>query len=234
MGSGSMWTGPASVRCVAMATAIIFDLDGTLADSTDCVVAAAQAVAAQAGITGVSDDAIRSRIGEPLGPMLAALFGASGDVLAQMVADYSATYVRLTATLERPFAGSTKLLEALRAQGWALAIATGKGQHGAENAMRRMGMDHHFDTIHGILPGTPGKPHPAVLQRALDALGVAAEDAIMIGDTTFDMDLSAALGVRNAAVAWGVHSAELLRGRQPDFFAKDMAALLTWLTTQHT
>ena len=203
-----------------------------MADSTDCVVAAANAVAQAVGIPAVEDADIRQRIGEPLGPMLAALFGVSGIPLERMVADYSAAYVRLAATLERPFDGTHALLVALKEQGWKLAIATGKSHSGAQSATARMGIARHFDTIHGILPGTPGKPHPAVLQRALDALGVRAEDAIMVGDTTFDLDLSAAIGVRNVAVSWGVHSVDVLLGRSPSFFASDMAALLEWLTDQ--
>jgi len=215
-----------------MATAIIFDLDGTLADSTACVVGAAQAVGQAAGLRTVSDEAIRQRIGEPLGPMLAALFGVTGPVLTDLVAAYSAEYVRLTTTLERPFPGSIPMLETLRASGWKLAIATGKSQNGAERATDRMGIAPYFDSIHGILPGTPGKPDPAVLQRALDALDVLPDEAIMVGDTTYDLDLSAALGVRSAGVAWGVHDKAVLVGRSPAFFAEDMDALLEWLMKQ--
>lgn len=217
-----------------MATAIIFDLDGTLADSTDCVVAAAQAVGREAGLRSVSDEEIRQRIGEPLGPMLAALFGASGDVLAGLIAAYSTEYVRLTPTMEQPFEGAVPMLKALRAQGWKLGIATGKSQRGAEHATHRMGIDVHFDSIHGIVPGTPGKPDPAVLQRAMDALSVTAEDAIMVGDTTFDLDLSRALGVRSVAVTWGVHAVDVLASRDPAATVSSMGSLQSWLESQFT
>jgi phosphoglycolate phosphatase len=217
-----------------MATSIIFDLDGTLADSVPCVVKAAQTVAQAAGIFDVSDHDIRQRIGEPLGPMLAALFGVSGSSLATMIADYSAEYVSLAATMERPFDGVFTLLSHLKSRGIKLAIATGKSQSGAIRATTRMGLVPYFDSIHGILPGTPGKPDPAVLHRALEALGVSARDAIMVGDTTFDLDLSAALGVRNVAVSWGVHSVAALTARNPTFLATDLGQLSAWLDTVAT
>lgn len=215
-----------------MATAIIFDLDGTLADSTDCVVGAAQEVGRALGFRPVSDDDIRARIGEPLGPMLAALFAIDGEDVKRAVADYSAEYVRLAKTGERPFEGSIPLLESLKSAGFKLAIATGKSQNGADRATERMGLAPHFGCIHGIIPGTPGKPDPAVLVRAMKALGVTASESIMVGDTTFDMDLSNAVGVRPVAVDWGMHSEPLLRSREPAFYAHTFAELQAWLLDQ--
>ena len=212
-----------------MSTAIIFDLDGTLADSTGCVVYAAQLVGRTHGLRAVSDEDIRQRIGEPLGPMLSALFDAEGELLQQLVKEYSAAYVAGTATMERPFDGAVALLDVLRGSGRKLAIATGKSQNGAEHATKRMGLAPYFDSVHGIIPGTPGKPHPAVLERALSALGVDSSNAIMIGDTTYDMDLSAAIGVDSVAVSWGVHDVETLRGRGPRVVVDTMKELGEWL-----
>ncbi len=212
-----------------MSTAIIFDLDGTLADSTECVVQSAQNVGHEANLRAVTDDAIRQRIGEPLGPMLAALFGVEGEALQHLVKRYSEEYVRLTATLERPFDGCVEMLAALRADGRKLAVATGKSQSGAESATRRMGIASYFDSIHGIIPGTPGKPNPAVLERAMAALGATASASIMIGDTTFDMDLARAIGVDTVAVTWGVHDEAVLRERGPRAVVHTMEELQDWL-----
>jgi phosphoglycolate phosphatase len=217
-----------------MATAIIFDLDGTLADSSECVVQSAQQVAQAAGLRTVSDEDIRQRIGEPLGPMLAALFGVSGDQLDGLTRAYSETYVRLTKTLERPFPESIGMLQRLRERGWQLAIATGKSQNGAENATRRMGLAPLFDGIHGILPGTPGKPDPAVLRRALADLGVSPAEAIMVGDTTFDLDMAAALSVPAIGVSWGVHATEVLQGRSPSGLVWNMGELEVALNHRFT
>lgn len=217
-----------------MAHAIIFDLDGTLADSSECVVQSAQEVARAARLREVSDEDIRQRIGEPLGPMLSALFGVSGDPLVDLTRAYSETYVRLTKTLERPFPDTIGMLQRLRERGWLLAIATGKSQNGAENATRRMALASLFDGIHGIIPGTPGKPDPAVLMRAMADLGVSAEQSIMVGDTTFDLDMAAAAGVSSVAVSWGVHATEVLEGCSPGALVFDMTELEAELNRRFT
>ena len=212
--------------------AIIFDMDGTIADSSDCIVAAAQSIQKLLSLKSITDDAIRNRIGRPLGPMLSELFDIEGALVEQAVALYSSEYVRLTKTEEKLFHGTIEVLKKLRERGFRLAIATGKSQNGAENASKRLGLKPWFDSIHGILPGTPGKPHPAVLIRAMNALKVKPEECIMIGDTTFDLDLAHAVGVRTVAVSWGVHSVETLQTRNPSVCVDSFDALLSWLLAQ--
>ena len=206
-------------------TTIVFDLDGTLVDSSGCIVAAAHHVCRTFGWPLAEEAAIRKRLGQPLGPMLSALFAIDGQDLNQAVVEYSTAYVALAASKERLFPEAISVIQTLRAAGFNLSIATGKSQQGAENAAARLGLTPLFHTIHGILPGTPGTPDPAVLRRAMDSLGVSANECIMVGDTTFDMDLARALQVRTAAVNWGVHSTEKLQGRKPDFFASSFALI---------
>ena len=215
-----------------MANAIIFDLDGTLADTSGCIVGATRHVQNTHGLHEVTDEAIRTKIGQPLAGMLAELFHIEGELLAQSVADYSAEYVRLASTDERLFDGVLPLLEALKETNVKLAVATGKSQSGADRATGRLGIQPYFDSIHGILPGTPGKPDPAVLLRAMDALRVEASECIMVGDTTFDLDLAHAVDVSTAAVTWGVHSPDTLASRRPAFTANTFAALQEWLLAQ--
>ena len=97
--------------------------------------------------------AIRRRIGEPLGPMLGALFSIDGPTLDAAVKAYSTRYVEMAREGERPFAGAVPMLTALRAAGFKLAIATGKSQNGAERASERMGLAPLMDASTALCPG---------------------------------------------------------------------------------
>ena len=195
-----------------MPKAIVFDLDGTLADSSHCIVVSMHLVAEQMNLPPVSNNAIEDLIGKPLSVMFPTLYNTTPTQTKEAIGRYRIEYVRLTKTEEQLFDGVIPMLKALKAHGYKLAIATGKNQEGAENASARQGLTPYFDSIHGILPGTPGKPDPAVLIRAMKALNVSAEECLMIGDTTYDMQLAQAVGVKAIGVEWGVHSRKKLEG----------------------
>ena len=193
-----------------MLKAIVFDLDGTLANSSTCIIETMHEVARQMKLPPVSDDAVRDMIGQHLNVMFPTLYNIHGVDMEEAIRLYSIEYVRLTATLERLFDGALELIQHLNQTDLLLAIATGKSQSGAEHACQRLGLTPYLDSIHGIIPGTPGKPDPAVLIRAMEALGVSADECVMVGDTTFDMQLSQAVGVEAIGVDWGVHSRDKL------------------------
>ena len=194
-----------------MQKTIIFDLDGTLADSVGCIVETVHIVEDALSISRVSDAAIRGMIGRPLTAIFTELHALDGEMLQRAIDIYKRDYVRMTGIHERLFEGGIELLTTLRSHGFQLAIATGKDQVGAENACARLGLTPYFDSIHGILPGTPGKPHPAILHRVMESLDSSPESSVLIGDTTHDMQLARAANIAAVGVNWGVHSeAELV------------------------
>lgn len=188
---------------------VVFDLDGTVLDSSEIVVDALNESRIALGLAPVDAARIRSGIGLPLRGMVAWLSEPGEDVDA-ITAGYQDNYIRLAPSREAAFAGMKELIVDLASHGVRMGVATGKSQRGAESASHRHCLDHWIHAIHGILPGTPGKPDPAVLQRALDDIGVGPQQAVLIGDTSYDMALATAIGVDAIGVDWGVHDTETL------------------------
>ena len=198
------------VRNKPMQKTIIFDLDGTLADSVGCIVETVHIVEDALAISRVSDAAIRGMIGRPLTAIFTELHALDGEMLQRAIDIYKRDYVRMTGIHERLFEGGIELLTTLRSHGFQLAIATGKDQVGAENACARLGLTPYFDSIHGILPGTPGKPHPAILHRVMESLDSSPESKL---DRRHNprLQLARAANIAAVGVNWGVHSeAELV------------------------
>jgi len=194
-----------------MAT-LIFDLDGTLLDSTPCILAAARDALSTHGLPDVEDQTVLQTVGLPLARMMEAIAPDSEDALRQKLSDhYHQIYPQMAAGLEAPFPGALDMLDELGQAGAHMAIATGKSHRGAINATGRTGVRERVHTVHGILPNTPGKPHPAIVYRALEALGRPAEGSWVIGDTTYDLEMGRAAGSRTIAVTWGVHPLEVIR-----------------------
>ena len=90
-------------------------------------------------------------------------------------------------------------------------IATGKSQRGVRAGLARHDLEDFFVSVQ-TADDAPGKPHPAMLEQAMDEVGALASETIMIGDTTFDMEMAANAGVRAIGVAWGYHGVDALTG----------------------
>ena len=208
----------------------IFDVDGTLVDSQNAIVAAMDAAHARAGIAPPERSATLSIVGLSLREAMAALHPAGGDALhAALVTHYKESFRALreagTGEADSPFfPGARDAVARLDRAGWLLSIATGKA---------RRGLDHMLDT-HGLRPlfiGTqtaddaPSKPHPAMVLNCLAATGAEARDAVMVGDTAFDMAMARAAGVRAIGVGWGYHPPERLAAAGAERVVADFAEL---------
>ncbi|MBC7165113.1 MAG: HAD-IA family hydrolase [Roseovarius sp.] len=195
---------------------VIFDVDGTLVDSQGDILAAMRAgfagVGAQApekaailGIVGLSLDVAVARLAPHL-PV---------DTRARIVAGYKAAYMGLRAKTgaERssplyPHARAT--LETLhRAPETLLGVATGKSARGLDKLLDGHGLRSYFVTRQ-VADHHPSKPHPSMIRAALAETGVAPENAVMVGDTSFDMEMARAAGIAGIGVSWGYHRPEAL------------------------
>jgi phosphoglycolate phosphatase len=192
---------------------IVFDVDGTLVDSQHVIISTVQAAFAYFGLPAPLDDAIRRIVGLPLADGLARLAPRLDPAgIEALVRAYREGFQAVRTAPDLPetlFPGVPAMLEALAAAGFQLGVATGKSRRGLLAVLEHHGLMRFFMTLQtGDVP--PGKPHPAMLLRAIEAAGVAPAETAMIGDTSFDIAMARAAGALPIGVAWGYHPADEL------------------------
>jgi len=186
----------------------VFDLDGTIVDSTANIVRAVHEAAALLKIAPPAQAEIPRVIGLSLTEALGRLFPAlEHPRLMELDTAYRECFVRFRTLpdFDEPlFNGTQELLDALDAEGVLLGIATGKAMRGVRHVLERHGLSERFVTIQ-TPEHAPGKPHPEMLYRAMAETGVAPAHTVMIGDTTYDILMARAAGVSAVGVSWGNH-----------------------------
>lgn len=192
---------------------IIFDCDGTLADSQNAIVAAMAQAFDRHGLAAPARADVLSVVGLSLSVAIAGLRpdDATADEIAAIAEDYKKAFhdLRRDPAFSEPlFPGVRELITGFSARDdIALAVATGKSMRGLTTLLAREGIADHFVSLQ-TADHHPSKPDPAMIHAALAEIGVEAEDAVMVGDTTFDVMMAAAAGVLPIGVSWGYHAAE--------------------------
>ncbi|NNG05558.1 MAG: HAD-IA family hydrolase [Inquilinus sp.] len=209
------------------------DCDGTLVDSRHSIVAAMSAAWATFGLGEPDPSAVRRSVGLPVVEAVARLLP---DRPAAEHEESGTRYreaffeLRRSGDLQEPlYPGVREALDALEAAGLLLGIATGKSRRGLVATLERYDLLDCFVTLQTADDG-PGKPNPHLALRALDEAGVEAADAVMIGDTVFDMEMARAARIRGLGVAWGYHDTAELRAAGADAIAErfdDVPPLVT-------
>jgi phosphoglycolate phosphatase len=191
----------------------IFDCDGTLVDSGAPIYAALRQAFSKNGLEPQPSSVTRRVIGLSLKEAMAALLpGASPDEHSKLAEDYKRAFWELRAKgeVEEPlFDGVLELLDDLQAEGWLLAIATGKSDRGLKHCLDQHGLHARFVSLQ-TADRHPSKPHPSMVQQALTEAGAAAERSIVVGDTSFDMAMAAAAGSVPIGAGWGYHEPQEL------------------------
>ena len=185
--------------------AIVFDLDGTLADTAPDIAAALNHALAQVGRQILTLDAVRSMVGHGGKVLvqrgLAATGGADELTLATAYAAMIAYYETHVCDHSLPYPGVVAALDALREQGLALAVCTNKPEHLARGVIERLGWDERFAAIVGGDTLAATKPDPAMLHLAVAQAG--GGPAAMVGDSIIDVQTARAAGLPCVAVSFG-------------------------------
>lgn len=206
---------------------VIFDVDGTLVDSQHLIVAAMEQAFTFASVAPPSRAQILSIVGLSLPVAVAELApGHDAEAHRRIVNGYRHAFMAGRALASPPlYDGARACLDMLASRDdLLLAVATGKSRRGLDAMIEAHDLQGRFISLQ-TADDHPSKPHPSMILRVMSDTGVAAGDAVMIGDTTFDMEMARSAGVAGFGVSWGYHDTAALSGAGAALIAGDFASL---------
>lgn len=210
----------------------VFDCDGTLVDGQADVCWAMERAFTRAGLEAPGNYAVRRIVGLSLPAAVRALAPALSEEQNRAVTEFYRSSFRARreeGLLDEPlFEGIADLLRDLHRAGWSLAVATGKSDRGLAACLTSHGLADLFVSLQ-TADRHPSKPHPGMLEAALFEAGAQAGQAVMIGDTSFDMLMARSIGVTAIGVGWGYHDAHELLASGAAQVVDSVAALATAL-----
>ncbi|KQB52838.1 HAD family hydrolase [Pseudomonas endophytica] len=211
---------------------LIFDWDGTLADSIGRIVTAMQVAAKRAGRPERDEESIRGIIGLGLPEAILTLYPdmAESEVIA-FRQHYADVYIALDEQPSPLFAGVADTLEAFRADGYRMAVATGKARRGLNRVLKAHGWERFFD-ITRAADETASKPDPLMLNQILAHCAMSPRQALMVGDASFDLLMARNASIDSVAVSYGAQPVERLLALEPRLAINEFPELRTWLGRQ--
>ncbi|MDF1764342.1 MAG: HAD-IA family hydrolase [Oleibacter sp.] len=207
---------------------IIFDWDGTLADSTGRIVDSMHIAGAACELPKLSDDQVRNIIGLGLPEAIRMLWPDINETqMPTLHAAYAQHFVHDSLVPMGFFDGAETMLDQLVVSR-KLAVATGKSRKGLDRILDDLQAQRWFAATR-CADETLSKPNPLMLQQLLDELGVSVESAIMIGDTSYDLDMAAAIGMDRIGMTHGAHHQDVLLACQPLALCHTINELHHWI-----
>lgn len=192
----------------------IFDCDGTLVDGQHMIISSMKHASEKFDISYPGDEQVRRIVGLSLLEAISTVFPELTDHDHQLLKSEFIDHFQYLRTLddyhEPLYEGIRETILKLNDMGILLGVATGKSTRGLKNTLLNHGLHDHFVTLNTADDG-PGKPHPSMINVALSESGVSKDNAIMIGDTTYDMIMAENAGVKSVGVTWGYHPEDELK-----------------------
>jgi phosphoglycolate phosphatase len=192
---------------------VVFDCDGTLVDSAYSIISSMEAACRNLGHLQPEPVDIRRTVGLPVEDAVAKLFpDMKHDQVWEVREEFRDVFVKLRdkGEIREPlYDGVVKTLCALGGAGWLLGVATGKSLSGLKSTLNTHDLHHHFVTLQ-TSDLSIGKPDPDMLHKAMRDTGVEKKRTVMIGDTSYDMEMAHNAGTLAIGVTWGYHGVEEL------------------------
>jgi len=212
----------------------IFDCDGTLIDGQASICEAMEAAFATCNLTAPGRNSIRRAVGLSLPIAISRLLpDADRETCLTLTQAYKQAFgkARAEGRISQPLIpGIDDVLDALQSEGWQLAVATGMSDKGLTHCLATHGISDRFISLQ-TADRHPSKPHPSMIHTALFDADTQARNAVMIGDTCFDIDMACQAGVRGIGVNWGYHPPDELMAAGAQFVADTPAELAEHLLT---
>lgn len=207
---------------------LVFDWDGTLADSSDLIVASMQVACIDIGLPAPAANQVRHIIGLGLREALAHLLPElPASDYPRLVERYRHHFLSRDAPIP-VFPGTVATIQKLHQSGFLLAVATGKSRRGLNRDFQETGLGQYFHASR-CADECFSKPHPGMLLELIEELHVAVDKTLMIGDTTHDLQMAQSAGVASLAVSYGAHPKEKLLALSPLACVNDTQELQQWL-----
>jgi len=206
---------------------IIFDWDGTLIDSAAHIIECMQWVIGRMRIAPRSVAEIRHIIGLGMRQAILTLYPDFNESEIELFIDEYRQYF-FAQQQSLPFPGVEQLLQQLGQAGYVMAVATGKGRRGLDLALNNLQFGGYFSATR-CADETQSKPHPLMLEEILEELSLTPDQALMVGDTVFDLDMAKNINMDAVAVCNGVHEREKLNSSIAMAYLPDVTHLWNWL-----
>ncbi|MBL3824392.1 MULTISPECIES: HAD family hydrolase [Marinobacter] len=194
---------------------VIFDWDGTLVDSVEHIADSLHQAATDLGYPELEREAYRDIIGLGMVEALEKLYpGISREEMNSIRDGYARYFFSKVTTPQNVFEGMADVVADLRGAGRSCSVATGKSRRGLDSALVSSGLGDHFE-ITRCADETRSKPDPAMLEEILRFYRIEPEEAVMIGDTRYDLEMAQRIGMPSIGVEWGVHKRDVLGDYSP-------------------
>lgn len=203
--------------------AVAFDFDGTLADTRHAVVTTVDQTLSELGVAPLAPEEIVVRMGLPLVQVFVAA-GVPAELHAHAVARYRARFLGNAERVEL-FPGVLACLQALAAAGIPLGIASSRGRVVLLQLVEQLRIAPFFSDVLGEEDAVQKKPAPELVHVLAQRMQLPAPRMLVVGDTTFDIEMGHAAGARTCAVTYGSHDVERLRGASPHYLLDSLAEL---------
>ncbi len=209
-----------------MIKAVLFDLDGTVADTNHLIFQSFRYTLDQHGIQGITDEEIYSHYGEPL---LRTMLRYAPEEADELVKTYHAYNLKTHDELIRPFPGVAAMLRELTEMGLKLGIVTSKRHKVASRSLQVLGISHWFQAVVTPEDTVKHKPEPEPVLKGAELLGVAPQEAMMVGDSPYDLLSGRSAGTLTCGVEYTKLPLDVLLGTRPDFMIREAGELVAIL-----